>query len=109
MGKQLTLYGMDSKKIDVAEIFFLSVMKPCVKCPPSGKSNPMIRPWGSTRAVYTAKLAGDPKVEKKLSTGSHWVFGHPIVQMMYLRTGRIQHLIKLMAHFRILDRSQHII
>lgn len=51
---------MDSKKMDVAEIFFLSVMKPWVRWPPSGRSRPMMRPWGSTRAVYTAKLAGEP-------------------------------------------------
>lgn len=46
--------------MDVAEIFFLSVMNPWVKWPPSGRSRPMMRPWGSTRAVYTAKFAGEP-------------------------------------------------
>lgn len=33
---------------------------PWLKCPPSGKSSPIIRPFGSTSAVYTAKLAGQP-------------------------------------------------
>lgn len=46
--------------MDVAEIFFLSVMNPWVRWPPSGRSRPMMRPCGSTRAVYTAKLAGEP-------------------------------------------------
>lgn len=36
-------------------------MNPCVKCPPSGRSSPIIRLCGSHRAVYTAKLAGDPE------------------------------------------------
>lgn len=56
-----TLYGIDSKKMEVAEIFFLSVINPWVKWPPSGRSRPMILPWGSTTAVYTAKFAGDPE------------------------------------------------
>lgn len=30
-------------------------------CPPSGKSRPMIRSWGLSTPVYTAKLAGDPE------------------------------------------------
>lgn len=47
--------------MDVAEIFFLSVMNPWVRWPPSGRSSPMMRPWGSARAVYTAKLAGEPE------------------------------------------------
>lgn len=51
---------MDSKKTEVAEIFFFSVMNPWVRWPPSGRSSPMILPWGSTRAVYTAKFAGVP-------------------------------------------------
>ncbi len=47
----LTLYGIDSKKIEVAETFFLAVKNPWVRWPPSGKSKPMIRPWGSTIPV----------------------------------------------------------
>lgn len=49
----VTLYGMDSKNIDVADIFLAPVKNPCVKWPPSGKSRPMMRPWGSTRAAQT--------------------------------------------------------
>lgn len=56
----LTLYGILSKKIEVADIFLVAVKKPCVKWPPSGRSRPMILPWGSTTPVYTAKFAGDP-------------------------------------------------
>lgn len=62
--RKVTLYGMDSKKMEVAEIFFLSVMKPWVRWPPSGRSRPMMRPWGSTMAVYMAKFAGDPEEKK---------------------------------------------
>ena len=51
---------MLSKKMEVAEIFFLAVKKPCVRWPPSGRSSPMMRPCGSTSAVYTPKLADEP-------------------------------------------------
>ena len=51
---------MLSKKMEVADIFFLAVKNPCVRWPPSGRSSPMMRPWGSTRAVYTAKLPEEP-------------------------------------------------
>lgn len=53
---------MLSKKIEVADIFLVAVKKPWVRWPPSGKSKPMIRPCGSTSAVYTAKFAGDPEI-----------------------------------------------
>ena len=41
----------------VLSLSSLGVKKPWVRWPPSGRSSPMIRPCGSTRAVYTAKLA----------------------------------------------------
>lgn len=50
--------------MEVAEIFFLSVINPWVRWPPSGRSRPMMRPWGSTKAVYTAKLAGEPGMDR---------------------------------------------
>jgi hypothetical protein len=33
---------------------------PCVKCPPDGKSRPMIRSCGCKSATYTAMFAGEP-------------------------------------------------
>ena len=45
---------------DVAETRFLSVINPCVRCPPAGRSRPMMRSCGLRRPVYTAKFAGDP-------------------------------------------------
>jgi hypothetical protein len=44
----------------VALTRFLGVMKPCVRWPPWGRSRPMMRSWGLSSAVYTAKLAGEP-------------------------------------------------
>ena len=34
-------------------------------CPPSGRSSPMILSCGFNRAVYTAKLAGEPEREQE--------------------------------------------
>eukprot|EP00982_Pelagococcus_subviridis_P014887 31365-Pelagococcus_subviridis.AAC.3 len=46
--------------MDVAEIFFFGVKKPCVRWPPWGRSRPMMRSCGLSSAVYTAKFAGEP-------------------------------------------------
>lgn len=74
---------MDSKKTEVAEIFFLSVMNPWVRWPPSGRSSPMILPWGSTRAVYTAKLAGDPAARAEQGGCGSWDVRR-LVQLVWL-------------------------
>ena len=52
---------MDSKKMDTAEIFFVSVWNPWLRWPPWGKSRPMIRSCGFNKPVYTWKFAGDPE------------------------------------------------
>lgn len=52
---------MDSKKMETAEIFFVSVWNPCDRWPPWGKSRPMIRSCGFNNPVYTWKFAGDPE------------------------------------------------
>ncbi len=44
-------------------------------CPPCGRSSPMMRSWGFSSAVYTAKLAGEPECGCTLtphSSGSRW-------------------------------------
>ena len=53
--------GHRSKKMDTAEIFFVSVWNPCDRWPPWGRSRPMIPSWGLSRPVYTRKLAGEPE------------------------------------------------
>jgi hypothetical protein len=50
-------YGIVSKKMDTAEIFFVSVWKPWLRCPPCGRSRPMMRSCGCSSAVYTCGAA----------------------------------------------------
>lgn len=45
------LYGIDSKKIEVALIFLVNVENPCVRWPPSGRCRPIRRSWGFRRPV----------------------------------------------------------
>jgi hypothetical protein len=54
------LYGSDSKKMEVAEIFFLGGVVAVREVTAGGRSRPMILSWGLSSAVYTAMLAGDP-------------------------------------------------
>ena len=54
---------------------FLSVMKPWVRWPPSGRLSPMMRSCGFRTAVYTAKLAGEPESGWQLTPHSSEILG----------------------------------